>query len=122
MEFFIRQGSTDPIVKLKLIDDGKNDKSSFNELLINSEITFEMFDVNTEEYVVLNSVCLLTYKTKKFTNTNDEYFITYRFTEEQTSKKGRYEGVVTIQFLDANRQPTTKLLLPIQEKLFINII
>lgn len=122
MEFFIRQGSTDPIIKLKLIDDGKNDKSSFNELLINSEITFEMFDVNTDEYIVLNGVCLLTNKTKKFANTNDEYFITYRFTEEQTSKRGRYEGVVTIQFLDTNRQPTTKLLLPIQEKLFINII
>lgn len=122
MEFFIRQGSTDPIIKLKLIDDGKNDKSSFNELLINSEITFEMFDVKTEEYVVLNGMCLLTYKTKKFANTNDEYFITYRFTEEQTSKRGRYEGVVTIQFLDTNRQPTTKLLLPIQEKLFINVV
>jgi hypothetical protein len=122
MEFFIRQGSSDPILKLKLIDDGKHDKSSFNELLINSEITFEMFDVRTEEYVVLNGQCLLTFKTKKFKNTNDEYFITYRFTEEQTSKKGRYEGLVTVQFLDVNLSPTTKLILPIQEKLFVNVI
>jgi hypothetical protein len=121
MEFFIKQGSTDPILKLKLIDDGKHDKSSFNELLNNSEITFEMFDVKTDEYVVLNGKCLLTFKIKKFSNTNDEYFITYRFTEEQTSKKGRYEGLVTIQFLDVNQSPTTKLILPIQEKLFINI-
>jgi hypothetical protein len=122
MEFFIRQGSTDPILKLKLIDDGKHDKSSFNELLNNSEITFEMFDVKKEEYVVLNGQCLLTFKTKKFANTNDEYFITYRFSEDQTSKKGRYEGLVTIQFLDVNQSPTTKLILPIQEKLFINVI
>ena len=30
MEFFIRQGSSDPILKLRLLDDGKNDKTSFN--------------------------------------------------------------------------------------------
>ena len=49
MEFFIRQGATEPILKMRLIDDGKNDKSSFNDMLENSDITFEMFDVKTEE-------------------------------------------------------------------------
>lgn len=122
MEFFIRQGSTDPILKLRLIDDGKNDKSSFNELLLNSTITFEMFDVKTEEYHILNTPCSLTYRTKKYSQTTDEYYIIYRFTEEQTSTKGRFEGKVTIQFLDSNQNPTTKLIVPIQEKLFINII
>lgn len=122
MEFFIRQGSSDPILKLRLIDDGKNDKSSFNELLLNSTITFEMFDVKTEEYHILNDECSLTYRTKKYSQTTDEYYIIYRFTEEQTSIKGRFEGKVTIQFLDGNQNPTTKLIVPIQEKLFINII
>lgn len=122
MEFFIRQGSTDPILKLRLIDDGKNDKSSFNELLLNSTITFEMFDVKTEEYHILNAPCSLTYRTKKYSQTTDEYYIIYRFTEEQTSTKGRFEGKITIQFLDGNQNPTTKLIVPIQEKLFINII
>ena len=42
MEFFIRQGASDPILKMRMIDDGKNDKSSFNDLLENAEITFEM--------------------------------------------------------------------------------
>lgn len=122
MEFFIRQGASDPILKLRLIDDGKNDKSSFNELLLNSTITFEMFDVKTEEYHILNDECSLTYRTKKYSQTTDEYYIIYRFTEEQTSTKGRFEGKVTIQFLDGNQNPTTKLIVPIQEKLFINII
>ena len=49
MEFFIRQGASEPILKLRMIDDGKNDKSSFNDMLENSDITFEMFDVKTEE-------------------------------------------------------------------------
>ena len=122
MEFFIRQGATDPILKMRLIDDGKNDKSSFNDLLENSNITFEMFDAKTEEYQILNGQCLLTTRTKKYNQTTDEYYITYRFTEENTLKKGKYEGIITVQFLDTNSNPTNKLILPIREKLFINIV
>lgn len=122
MEFFIRQGSTDPILKLRLIDDGKNDKSSFNDMLENSEITFEMFDVTTQQYHVLNGPCLLTTRTKKYDQTTDEYYITYRFRENDTSIKGKFEGLVTIQFLDTNSNPTHKLIVPIKEKLFINVI
>lgn len=121
MEFFIRQGATDPILKMRLIDDGKNDKSSFNDMLENSDITFEMFDVKTGEPVVLNSECLLTTRTKKYDQTTDEYYITHRFTEENTSQIGKFEGKITVQFLDTNSNPTTKLILPVKEKMFINI-
>lgn len=122
MEFFIRQGASDPILKLKLIDDGKNDKSSFNDLLENSDITFEMYDHKTGEPYVLNGECLLTTRTKKYDQTTLEYYITYRFTESQTQTPGKYEGIITVQFLDTNSNPTTKLILPIKEKLYINII
>lgn len=122
MEFFIRQGSTNPILKMKLIDDGKNDKSSFNDLLENSDMTFEMFNVKTEMYSILNGSCTLTSRIKKFNNTNDEYYIVYKFTESQTSEVGRFEGKFTIQFMDINSNPTSKLILPIREKLYINII
>lgn len=122
MEFFIRQGASDPILKMRLIDDGKNDKSSFNDLLENSDITFEMLEQKTGIPHILNGQCLLTTRTKKYDQTTDEYYITFRFTEEQTSQIGRFEGKVTIQFLDTNSQPTTKLILPIREKLYINII
>lgn len=122
MEFFIRQGSTDPILKMRLVDDGKNDKSSFNDMLENSNITFEMFDVKTEEYHILDGPCNLTTRTKKYDQTTDEYYIVYRFTEENTQTKGRFEGIVNIQFLDTLGNPTTKLITPISEKLFVNII
>jgi hypothetical protein len=122
MEFFIRQGATDPILKLRMIDDAKNDKTSFNDLLENADITFDMYEYGTENPVILNATCNITTRTKKFQNTNDEYYIVYRFTENQTSQKGRFEGIVTIQFLDENSNPTTKLILPIKEKLFVNII
>ena len=56
MEFFIRQGASDPILKMRMVDDGKNDKSSFNDLLeTGCTITFEMSDVKTGEPVILNS-------------------------------------------------------------------
>lgn len=122
MEFFIRQGASDPILKMRLIDDGKNDKSSFNDLLENSDITFEMVDHKTGEPEILNGACLITTRNKKYNQTTDEYYITYRFADGQTNKPGKYEGKITIQFLDANSSPTNKLIVPIREKLFINII
>jgi len=81
-----------------------------------------MFDVGTEQYQVLNGECFLTTRTKKYDQTTDEYYITYRFTELNTSQKGRFEGMINIQFLDTNSNPTNKLIVPIKEKLFINVI
>lgn len=122
MEFFIRQGATDPVLKLRLVDDAKNDKSSFNDLLENADITFDMYDIKDATPIVLNSTCDITTRTKKFANTTDEYYIIHRFTEEETSNKGRFEGVVTVQFLDTDLNPTNKLIVPIKEKLYINIV
>jgi hypothetical protein len=121
MEFFIRQGASDPILKMWLIDDGKNDKSGFNDLLESCDITFDMYDSKTGEPEILNSDCLITTRDKKYNQTTDEYYITHRFTESQTSKIGKYEGKITIQFLDTNLNPTTKLILPVKEKLFITV-
>jgi hypothetical protein len=121
MEFFIRQGASDPILKMRLIDDGKNDKSSFNDMLESADITFEMSDVKTGEPVILNSDCLVTTRTKLYNQTTEEYYITHRFTETQTSEMGKFEGKITIQFLDTDGNPTTKLILPVKEKLYINI-
>ena len=117
MEFHIRQGATDPILKMRMIDDGKNDKSSFNDMLASgSTITFDMYNTTTEEPMILGSECLLTNRTKKYNYTTDEYYITHRFTTEHTSQAGRYEGKVTITFDNGNI-----LILPVKEKLYINI-
>lgn len=122
MDFFIRQGSTEPLLKMKLIDDGKNDKSTFNDRLESCDITFEMYDLQTGEPEILNSPCQITTRTKKYNQTTDEYYIIHQFTENQTTRVGKYEGKITIQFLDTNLTPTTKLILPIKEKLFITIL
>ena len=121
MEFFIRQGASEPILKLRMIDDGKNDKSGFNDALESCDITFDMYNVETGEPEILNSLCQITTRDKKYHQTTDEYYIVHRFTEAQTVNIGKYEGKVTIQFLDTNLNPTTKLILPVKEKLFITI-
>ena len=121
MEFFIRQGASEPILKMKLIDDGKNDKSSFNDRLELCDITFEMVNIVTGEPEILNSECHITTRDKKYNETTDDYYITNQFTGTQTVNVGKYEGKITVQFLDTNLTPTTKLILPIKEKLFITI-
>ena len=107
---------------MKLIDDGKNDKSSYNEELLNAVITFEMFDVTNDMYKTLSGPCQLTYRIKKYNSVTDEYYIIYQFTESDTDEIGKYEAVINIQFRDTDLVNTSKLILPIQEKLFINVV
>jgi hypothetical protein len=80
-----------------------------------------MIDVKTDVPSILGAPCSLALRTKKYNQTTDEYYILYRLTEFQTSEIGKFEGKFTIQFLDENQQPTTKLIVPIREKLFIHI-
>jgi hypothetical protein len=122
MEFFIRKGATDPLLKLRLVDDGRNDKSSLNDLLENADIRFDMINMETEIPEILGGECILTTRTKNYDQTTEEYYITYRFTSEQTKEVGKFEGIVNVQFRDTDLEPTNKLIVPIKEKLYINII
>ena len=76
----------------------------------------KVVDVNTGEPVLLNETCNITTRTKLYNQTTDEYYIVYRFTEEQTSEVGKFEGKVNVSFDNGN-----KLILPVKEKLYINI-
>ena len=122
MEFYIRQGATDPILKLKMVDDGRNDRPLVNDLLENSNISFSMSDVKTNKAIILNEPCFLANKQEKLNHELKEYCITYRFNADGTAVAGRYEGIVTIEFLDTDLNMTSKLIVPIKEKLFINVI
>ena len=47
MEFFIRQHSVEPILKMQLVQDGRNDFKDFYDELSNSSIYFSMKDEAT---------------------------------------------------------------------------
>jgi hypothetical protein len=117
MEFSINKNSTLPVLKLELIQDGRNDFQKFHEKIQNADIYFTMTDVITGVKRIA----------KKQTNviqvepTNcvgDEFYLAYQFTERDTSVAGRYVGQFEIDFLDGSGT----LLVPIREELIINIL
>lgn len=118
MEFFINKNSTLPVLKLELINDGRNDFHKFHEMVQNANIYFTMSDVITGvkriakketgiELVVPQSDCV-----------GEEYYLVYQFTEKETSVAGRYAAQFTIEFLDGSGT----LIVPIREELFVNVL
>jgi hypothetical protein len=117
MEFFINKGATLNILKLELIQDGRNNFRDFFEKIQNADIFFSMSDVITgvkkigkkraSTELVIPVDCV-----------GEEYYITYQFSEKETQKAGRYVGQFTIEFLDGSGT----LIAPIKEELFINIL
>ena len=94
MEFFIRKDSTDPILKMQLVLDGRNDFNNFHDKLSNSTIYFSTTP-----------------------NAPTEYYIYYKWTKNNVNKVGRYEGQFIIYFHSDN----TELIVPIREDLYITI-
>ncbi len=115
MEFFIGKNSNLPILKMQVIKDGKHDIDTMLSLIESSVLYFSMKDTNTGVYRILNSSAGFVEKTFLEPNSDVEYYLYYKFSKNDTSKIGRYEG----EFLLKSEEGT--LLLPIREKLFINI-
>ena len=115
MEFHINKQSTLPVLRMELINDGRNDFNHFYELVQNSIITFSMTDIITGVRRI----------SRKLTGTelvdpscDEKYYLIYQFTERETEKAGRYIAQFTIEFLDG----TGTLIVPIREQLFVNIL
>jgi hypothetical protein len=118
MTFNINKNSTLPVLKLELIQDGRNDFEKFFEKIQNADIYFTMTDIITgvkriakkkasTELVLPESDCV-----------GDQYYLTYQFTSKETSVYGRYIGQFTIDFLDGSGT----LIVPIRENLYINVL
>jgi hypothetical protein len=117
MEFFINRNSSLPVLKLELIQDGRNDFHRFFELIQNANIFFTMTDVITGvkkiakrkagTQLVVPESCI-----------GEEYYLVYHFSQKETSVAGRYVGQFEIEFLDG----TGTLIVPIREQLYVNIL
>lgn len=117
MEFFIRENSLEPILKMQLVQDGRNDFDAFYDKLSNSSIKFSMRDESTGIYKILNQPGGIVQKTKLSDNAPTEYYIYYRWLKKNVNKKGRYVGMFSIYLHD----DCTELKVPIREDLYINI-
>jgi hypothetical protein len=118
MEFSINKNSTLPILKLELIQDGRNDFYKFHEKVQNANIYFSMTDVITGVKRIAKKLTGIEQVEPASDCVGDEFYLIYQFTERDTSVGGRYVGQFEIDFLDG----TGTLMVPIREELFINIL
>ena len=117
MEFFIRKNSLTPVLKMQLVQDGRNDFLDFHEKLSNSSIYFSMKDTNTGVPKLINKAAFIVAKETIHPNTPTEYYIYYKWAQKDVNKEGRFEGQFIIYFHSDN----SELIVPIRENLYINI-
>lgn len=117
MEFFINKNSTLPILKLELIQDGRNDFRRFHDKIQNADIYFTMTDVITGVKRIAKKLASIEEKTPE-NCVGPEFYLVYQFTSRETSVAGRYVGSFEIVFLD----DSGTLIVPIREELFISVL
>ena len=115
--FFIRKNSNLPILKLKVINDGRNTYRTIYDMLENATITFSMVD-DDGNYKIFNKQALLLPVDKELCKEDGEYYLGYQFTEKDTNTAGVFKAEFRINFLGQN----TSLTVPIREDLYVNVL
>lgn len=118
MEFFINKNSTLPVLKLELINDGRNDFHKFHEMVQNANIYFTMTDVITGVKRIAKKETGIQLVLPQSDCVGEEFYLIYQFTEKETSVAGRYAAQFTIEFLDNSGT----LIVPIREELFVSVL
>lgn len=124
MTFFIKQNSELPILKMELINDGRNDYHKFHDSIQDATITFSMVNVDTGVIKISNAPCYI--KRKDNDGCSEEYLICYQWKKRDTKDIGTFEGTFNISFngnitSETASYPNGELIMPINEKLFISI-
>ena len=115
MEFFITQNSTLPILKMELDFGGKSSIEDLNAFITDSSIYFSMRSVVDGNFKILNKKAGFTNKVFIEPNSKPEYYVYYMFNSRDTNTVGRFEGEFLFKLDEGN------IILPIKEKLYINI-
>jgi hypothetical protein len=114
MEFFIKKNATLPVLKMRVVKDGRAGYLELMQDLEVSTIYFTMIDVETGIPKIVSAPCYIVSLNLPL-GAAPEYYIYYKFTSRDTNTPGRYQG----QFLIKNDEGN--LILPIREELFINV-
>lgn len=125
-EFFIMKGSTNPVLEMELIDDGRYSfrQSIFNEALQDSIVTFNMR--NRETGVMKISKARANVVLAAEDTCEDRYVLQYKWSERDVNKEGIYEAWFEITFngnisSDGIDYPSGNLKVPIEEELLVII-
>ncbi len=135
-EFYINSTATLPVLRMELINDGRNDYNKVYDAIQDADITFSMKDTETGMLKICNEEAFV-----KLADTNgceEKYVIEYDWKERDTRKPGIYKGWFDIHFRGELREPSSeyclgspdniierfpngRLIVPIQEDLIIYV-
>ena len=123
-QFYINQNSVLPILKMELINDGRNDFKKFYDIVKNCSITFTMTNMDTNVIKIANAEAFIAKKENE--GCVEQYLICYEWKPRDTKEKGVFEGVFTLHFdgtltSETTEYPKGDLIMPIREKLVIII-
>ncbi len=115
----IKQYSTLPLLKYDISEKTLTRYNITEEMMDNVAVTFSMFDIENEEYVILNKKARIWYKEDKYEYPESgEYVLIYEFNKNETSKVGLYNCEFKLSILN----PYCNILtLPNNEYIRVNI-
>ena len=127
MEFIIKKGSVNPVLRMELIKDGRCDfkKAMIDNAIQDSVVKFYMKDVETGLLKVAKADADIVLAQEE--GCEEKYILQYKWKERDTKKEGIYEGWFEINFNGNLKEegvdyPSGKMIVPIQEKLQIIIL
>ena len=127
MEFIIKKGSVNPVLRMELIKDGRYDfkKAMIDNAIQDSVVKFYMKDVETGLLKVAKADADIVLAQEE--GCEERYILQYKWKERDTKKEGIYEGWFEINFNGNLKEegvdyPSGKMIVPIQEKLQIIIL
>jgi len=115
MEFYIKQNSTLPILKMEVIKDGRSDYNLNSFLSASTTFLISLYDKSNDTFLFASKECYVTSEYSDFEG-KDLYYLNYQFSNKDTLKTGRYEVQISI--------PSEQgiILLPLQEKYYVNVL
>lgn len=117
--FFIKKDSTLPELKFPLTQHLREQYDISDDMLDNVAVTFSMIDADGIYRIANIAANLVINRDRVNYPDEEEYTLTYRFKETQTSKTGRFYGEFKLDFLN-QEYGCGKITLPTQG--YINII
>ena len=126
MEFIIKKGSVNPVLRMELIKDGRYDfkKAMIDNAIQDSVVKFYMKDVETGLLKVAKADADIVLAQEE--GCEEKYILQYKWKERDTKKEGIYEGWFEINFNGNLKEegvdyPSGKMRVPVQEDLIIYV-